>query len=109
MPLNGDQPAQAGGTLAYSNQVDLYAVPLQAGTILKVQNDVANLRVFDSSGHEIASQHAFLSTILFAAPSTGTYFVGVSSGGNLGYDPNASNSGAEGFAPTTYTLTLAFA
>src|SRR5208282_6901890 len=66
-------------------------------------------RVFDSSGHEVASKaYGFNNTLIYTAASTGIYYVGVSGGNNLSYDPTASNSGSEGAAFGAYTLTLSF-
>ena len=113
----GNQQAQAGGDLLSSNQVDLYAVSLQAGDEVAVDVSTpagsslqAALRIFDGGGRQLAfqeNQNPGADTVLtFDALAAGTYYVGVSSNGNYSYDPNTSNSGSGGLTAGSYTLTL---
>ncbi|MBX3670121.1 MAG: choice-of-anchor D domain-containing protein [Rhodocyclaceae bacterium] len=85
--------AQAG------NDVDLYAVDLAAGDFLRLDMSGAffsDLRVFDAAGTMLTNQ--FFATsgtqpLVFTAPAAGSYFIGVSSSSNSGYDPNVAGSG----------------
>jgi hypothetical protein len=119
---------QPAGTRA--NDVDLYAVPLNAGQQLQVQVDAASLgskldsylRVFDSAGNEFqnnddgptpgkpnSSTDSFME---FTAPSTGTFYFGVSGQlpnklGNTAYHPvDDSNTVAGSTGNYTITFTL---
>ncbi len=115
--LNDAQPVQVSNALAYANQVDLYKIPLQSGDVVvadvsnsSVNNALCCLRIFDSDGQQLEVQPNIPGTLdtqeTFDAPSTGVYYVGVSSNGNLSYDPNTAGSGANGSATGYYTLSL---
>ena len=127
----GDNPA-----LPATDDVDLFAVQLNAGDILLVDiNAVENLDVdeisglpadtaltiFDANGillaqNEDNSYDIEVGPIVtrtdepdpfqeFIAPQDGTYYVGVSSTGNLDYDPNVAGSGT-GESSGIYSLVL---
>ena len=99
------------------SDVDLFALNLSAGD--RVTVDVATqlrssplnsvVRVFDSAGNEIAFNDdfpgGFDSTVQFIVPTTGTFFVGVSSFGNEAYNPN-STAGRGGLTSGDFDLTI---
>ncbi len=88
--------------------VDLYQVDLVDGDLLTVDIDAeflegglldSYLRLFDSSGTEIASNDDFEgldSYLEFLAPTAGTYYIGVSDLDNSFYDPTIEGSGQRG-------------
>lgn len=91
--------------------VDLFKISLTAGDVLDVDVDAeflddgtmyssldSHLRIFDSSGSELAVNANGLSTndypmgsydsyLSFTAPTSGDYYIGVTSAGNESYDP----------------------
>jgi hypothetical protein len=100
--------------------VDLLAVDLFAGSILSIDVAARDLptpslldsfvRVFDASGAMIDSNDdadgSLDSRLVLTVPATGTYFVGISSFGNSGYDPHVDGSGSPGFTQGEYLVTL---
>ena len=68
--------------------------------IVDVQNGglISHVRVFDAAGNQLASQSGSVNapdaTVGFLVPSTGTYFVGVSSRANRDYDPVGGSAAA---------------
>jgi hypothetical protein len=118
VPLGSSVPVQMAGNLADSNQVDLYAVSLDAGD--QITADVSGqtvgspagcLRIFNDAGRQVAFQEnsgALDTSLTYVAPSTGPYYVGVSSNGNFSYDPNTTDSGSGGLTSGFYTLSLSF-
>ena len=103
VPFDANQRAQVSDTLADPNQVNLYGLQLHAGdevvadvTDQSLGNPASCLRIFNSAGQQLAVQ-ANTGTLdtqqPFDASENGAYYVGVSSLGNLGYDPNTSASG----------------
>ena len=111
LPVVGGQ-AQASGVLAGANQVDLYAVSLQAGdeAALGVSAQAPGslqsaLRAFDGGGGQLPLQQS-TGGLTFAAAVTGVYYVGVSSDGDVGYSPTTANSGSGGATSGGYHLTL---
>jgi hypothetical protein len=120
-----------------SEDVDLYKVELKAGDTIKIDADSNQfaegrkvdtwLRVFDSTGTELASNDdgaapdevfdaEFQSYIEFTAPADGAYYVGVSLYSNDEYDPNEPASGTgdanpaipaiNEYGPGEYTLNI---
>jgi Ca2+-binding RTX toxin-like protein len=109
--------ANEDGSVTYvdaSEDVDFYKVDLKAGDTIKIDTDSnqfeegrkvdTRLRVFDSTGAELASNDdgaapdevfdaGFQSYIEFAAPEDGAYYVGVSLYNNGEYDPLTPGSG----------------
>ncbi len=120
--------ATIGNGLYGEADVDLFAVDLTAGQILKADVDAfylddgtwgslldSYLQVFDASGTELAAADvgsaagdvandldAYLSV---TAPVTGTYYVGVTGSGNTNYDPNLQGTGTAA-STGDYTLQL---
>ena len=104
-----------------NNDVDLFAVELDAGVTLVANIDAEQigstldsvLTIFDVNGNLLAQNddNSFDNEIesdsflRFTAPQNGTYYVGVSSSGNLDYDPNVENSGI-GNSSGSYSLEL---
>ncbi len=120
--------ATIGNGLFGEADVDLFAVDLTAGQILKADVDAfylddgtwgslldSYLKIFDASGTELAAADvgsaagdttndldAYLSV---TAPVTGTYYVGVTGAGNTAYDPNQQGTGTTA-STGDYTLQL---
>ncbi len=107
--------AQASDTLSTANQVNLYAVTLHQGDLFTAALNAqqqgsslqAALRLFDSTG---AALPAVVSStggdpqLNFLVPLSGTYYVGVSSSGDVGYAPTSSGSGSGGSSTGFYAL-----
>ncbi len=116
LPTNANHQAQAAGSITHANEVNLYAVTVQADETLAVDvtdqaigSPASSLRILDSSGQTVASvtNSGKLDTLLsFGALAGGTYYVGVSSGENLYYNPTITGSGSNGAATGTYTLSV---
>lgn len=104
------------------SDVDFFAFDLGAGDTVTIDVDANELgsdlnpllRLFDSNGIEVAlsdnapapgEQTSLDSYIEFTAPSTDTYYLGVSSASNLSYDPFVQGSG-NGFSWGFYDLEL---
>ncbi|WP_253161424.1 Calx-beta domain-containing protein, partial [Stieleria tagensis] len=103
-----------------SKDVDLFRVDMTSGQSIEVDVDgsyfddgtygglpISYLRVFDSSGMQLqynssaSSSNDFVyasydSYLSFTAPSTASYYIGVSSGYNSSYNPNTPGSGSYG-------------
>ena len=104
-----------------NNDVDLFEVSLNTGDTLSVDLDAAIngssldsvLTIFDINGNLLAQNDDYSfedvtesdSFLEFTAPEDGTYYVGVSSSGNLDYDPTVENSGM-GDSSGSYSLEL---
>ncbi|MGK7918086.1 MAG: pre-peptidase C-terminal domain-containing protein [Prochloraceae cyanobacterium] len=98
------------------NEVDLVLFELEEGEVVIFDTDAAGagisdldtiLRVFDSSGNELAvndDSGSLDSEIEFEVPDDGTYAVGVSSYSNFNYDPTVEGSGADGFSNGRFIL-----
>ncbi len=110
-----------GDTDGRLNDADLALFELKAGEglLLDVQSDFVGkvapfhtlLRVFDSSGTELAvnaNYDAWYSLLSFKAPADGVYAVGVSSYPNFDYDSTIEGSGTDGQGPGIYDLTVRF-
>jgi hypothetical protein len=107
--------AHTSGKLTSPNEVDLYSVVLHQGDQLIASINAqqqgsllhAALRLFSSDGAELP---ATLSStggdpqLTFAVPTAGTYFVGVSSSGDVSYDPTTSGTGSNGKSIGLYFL-----
>lgn len=99
-----------------TRDVDLYKVQLNAGEVITIDIDNSFpeldsiLRVFNASGTQLAFNNNALapeepddafnqdSYIQFTAPTTGTYYIGVSGANNTAYNPLIANSGVLGDA-----------
>jgi predicted outer membrane repeat protein len=86
--------------------IDLFELQVNAGNFITADIDAqvngstldSYLRLFDDSGTELAANDdadGTDSALSFLAPSTGTYYVGVSSFGNDAYNPSVEGSGSE--------------
>ena len=94
----GDNPNNLGA------DVDLYRVQLNAGNVIIASVDARTigsgldsyLRLFDSNGNELTNNDdtgsGLDSLIGFTAPTTGTYYIGVSSSGVTSYNPSVEGS-----------------
>jgi hypothetical protein len=103
-----------------SLDVDLYKVQLNAGDELHADIDAqafgssfdSLMRIFDASGRPLAGDDdevngGFDSHLEFVAPSTGTYYVGISVGVNGFYNPLVEGSGGIAVFPIgEYTIQL---
>lgn len=107
-----------------SGDFDVYAVTMEAGTILNIDVDFATDRstlisVYDGSGTQLAANLDIfnpagaenVNTLSFTAPSPGTFYVAISTGSALGlffYDVFNSGSGSGSSPGGLYTLTLTY-
>ncbi|PAY17501.1 hypothetical protein CKO51_20775, partial [Rhodopirellula sp. SM50] len=102
-----------------ANDVDLYRVDLSQGDLLVAGIGAQSvglsgldgvLRIFDAQGNQqsINDDTAMGAdpAIVFSAPESGVYFIGVSSDANDGYDPHAVGSGSSGLSTGAYQLLL---
>ena len=65
------------------------------------------IRLFDSSGSQIASKYnGSYSSLTWGPPSPGTYYVGVSTYGNRVYNPTTAGSASANGTQGDYTLTV---
>ncbi|NJN75985.1 MAG: glutamate 5-kinase [Synechococcaceae cyanobacterium RL_1_2] len=125
--INGTQMIVTGvgaigdnGILAPSidRDVDLVRMPLDAGTVVRLTASATSIGspldpyviVFDELGRVLSQNNDFSgsrdSFLVFTAPRTGTYYVGVSASNNFAYNPNVFNSGRDGGSQGQYQLTL---
>jgi hypothetical protein len=109
-----------GNGVYESLDVDMLAVTLVAGAILTVDVDARSLpggssldsyvRVFDAAGRQLAvnddADGSLDSRLTLEVPASGTYYVGISSYGNGGYDPLVAGSGGPGYTEGEYSVTL---
>ena len=99
--------------------VDLFAVQLTAGSLLRADLDAVAfgslldpiLRIFDGAGRPVAADDDAIgggadSHIDFYAPTNGMYYVGVSGWINVFYDPLIGGSGAFGQSLGEYTIEI---
>jgi hypothetical protein len=126
--LTGLSPGVAGtyrgrGAIGDNNyqglDVDLFQVRLSAGSLMRVDLDAAAfgstldgvLRIFDSTGRPLAADDDAIgggldSYLEFYAPTTGTYYVGVSGNINVFYDSFVAGTGMFGNSTGEYTLEI---
>ena len=108
---DGTRSTTINGSIDPANDVDLYSLQVNSGDgiILDVDSAILSsgldpiLRLFDSSGNELAvsdddaapgEDFSVDPYLTFVANTTGDYYVGVSSFSNFEYDPfDSSNSG----------------
>ncbi|HBY80779.1 MAG TPA: hypothetical protein DEG47_28065, partial [Cyanobacteria bacterium UBA11148] len=99
----GDNPNVLPGL-----DIDLYKVQLNAGNLISIGVQAETIgstdldsyvRLFDSSGNEITfdddSGSESDSYLEFVAPTTGTYYIGISDTSNSGYNPTVAGSGSD--------------
>lgn len=113
----GDNPA-----VFSPDDVDLMALQLAAGDRLSIDIDADEfgsgldpiLRVFDAAGNQVSvsdddpapgEPFTLDSYIDYTVPTAGTYYIGVSSYANFGYDPAVAGSGS-GFSTGSYDLEI---
>lgn len=101
-----------GDNNADANDVDLYKFELQAPAAVSftatpvVGADVA-LRLFDNTGAQVAIQDAFgagAAETLSSSIAAGIYYLGVSSKGNVTYNPTTGAGATGGLTTGAYTL-----
>ncbi len=109
----GDNLAAGGGQPA--DDVDLYRLSLLGPATLTVEVAPAAsldplLRLFDADGVELAMVDATAAgqteVLSVSVPMAGTYFVGVSSSGNLGYSPVDGTGAIAGGSTGSYRLNM---
>ena len=104
------------------DDVDMYEISLTAGQQIGIDIDVPDLsldpglRIFDSAGVELdgsdddkgpAPEYSDLeSFLIFEAPSTGSFYIGVSSFSNFSYDPITGLGDADGDSTGEYELII---
>ena len=95
----------AGATILATASVTSPAIALLGGSLLDPY-----LRLFDSTGKEIAANNDFggalNSRISFTVTNSGRYYLGVSGSANTRYNPNVFNSGTSGGTQDKYELTV---
>ena len=96
--------------------VDIYAVTVAAGGVLTVDVDAASLatpssldsyvRVFNASGGQVAfnddAAGSLDSFVTYTVPTSGTYYVGISSYENSSYSATTAGTGRAGQTTGTY-------
>ncbi|MCG2595886.1 hypothetical protein LZ009_24180, partial [Ramlibacter sp. XY19] len=99
--------ADIGGPL----DVDLYALTLDAHAALRLtvtpSANYSTVRIFDAGGVEQASRYFGPNDgnpLEFTANASGTYYVGISGYGNIGYNPSVGGSGTSSGYTGTYQL-----
>ena len=108
----GDNPS-----VVPTNEVDLLKFQLDAGDRVTIDIDAqvlgspldSRLRLFDSAGNEVAANDdsdGLDSFIDFTASVSDTYYAGVSSYDNFGYDPFVEGSGFDGFSAGEYDIEI---
>jgi subtilisin family serine protease len=126
IPLSSGTATVSGsigdGTYAAAD-VDIYAVMVGAGGVLTVDIDAATLatpssldsyvRVFNASGVQVAfnddAAGSLDSLVTYTAPTSGTYYVGISSYGNSSYSATTAGTGSAGQTTGTYAAKISVA
>jgi hypothetical protein len=93
--------AKIGDGLYFGRDVDLYRVDAVANQVLTALTSVPDggtpvgtyLRLFDAAGNELATGYDAFD---YHIPAAGTYYLGVSGGGNTSYNPTVGGSGVLG-------------
>ncbi len=110
------------GTYALAD-VDIYAVTVAAGGVLTVDIDAATLatsssldsyvRVFNASGVQVAfnddAAGSLDSLVTYTVPTSGTYYVGISSYGNSSYSTTTAGTGIAGQTTGDYAARIGVA
>jgi len=115
----GDNPTISTGA---DRDIDLFRMTLEQGTTVVMTASSTSstipggslldpyMRLFDSTGREIAANNDFGgsrdSRISFTVQEAGRYFLGISGSANTQYNPNVANSGANGGSQGKYELTV---
>jgi hypothetical protein len=91
--------ATIGDGAQTTKDVDLYKLDLNAGDSLSLTLSglAGRLRVFDANGTQLTAQSYVAAgttvPLVWVAPQGGSYYVGVSSSGNIAYNPTTAGSG----------------
>lgn len=107
------------GTYAAAD-VDIYAVKVAAGDVLTVDIDAATLatsssldsyvRVFNASGMQVAfnddAAGSLDSLVTYTVPTSGTYYVGISSYGNSSYSATTAGTARAGGTTGNYAAQI---
>jgi subtilisin family serine protease len=110
------------GTYAAAD-VDIYAVTVAAGSVLTIDIDAATLatpssldsyvRVFNASGVQVAfnddAAGSLDSFVTYTVPTSGTYYVGISSYGNSSYSATTAGTGIAGQTTGNYAAKISVA
>ena len=115
LPLNGtSNGGSAIGTIDPNTDVDLYRLPAIEDQTFRIEvNGFVELdsflRIFDDDGDLLASNNnvngGVDSELTFEFPSTGDFFLGVSSAGNTGYDAEDGTGDSSGTTTGSYSIT----
>jgi hypothetical protein len=110
--------AEVSHFLSLPTEVDLYSLSMRRGETIDVSVDAQQngsaleslLRIFDADGTPLAldDQQGGDPRITFQAATAGTYYIGVSSAPNDGYNPAVANSGTPGGTTGLYTLDVTY-
>jgi hypothetical protein len=107
----GDNPADP-------NDVDMFSVTATTGDVLTIDMSLLTtqfhhgfVRLFDASGHELANDatsglEGSPRIANFKITANGTYYIGVSSFANTGYNPTQTGSGSGGLYTGNYLLSV---
>lgn len=116
--------ATVSGTIgdgAYTTaDVDLYAISLAAGAVLRVDIDAATLatpssldsylQIFNAAGTQVAFNDdegtVYDSLVTYTVPTAGTYYIGVSSYGNSSYTATTAGTGTAGSTTGSYVAKI---
>ena len=110
------------GTFSVAD-VDIYAVTVAVGGVLTVDIDAATLatpssldsyvRVFNASGTQVAfnddAAGSLDSLVTYTVPTSGTYYVGISSYGNSSYSATTAGTGSAGQTTGNYAAKISVA
>ncbi|MGB3512589.1 MAG: hypothetical protein WBA93_25895, partial [Microcoleaceae cyanobacterium] len=100
------------------DDVDLFKFDLDAGETVSLPSDIeifddngssvgnAEIKLFNSQGNPISFDSQNSESQIYQAQETGTFYIGISSGGNTNYNPNEEGSGNAGSTPGNYNLTI---
>ncbi len=103
----------AASTSTNVNDVDLYRFEVSTATTVNARvapqaGHNTTVRLFNSAGVQIAGANnggaGVADTLAFALPGAGTYYLGVSSDGNTGYDITNGSGAAGGTTTGSYLL-----
>ena len=126
IPLSSGEATVSGtigdGTYAAAD-VDIYAVTVAAGGVLTVDIDAATLatpssldsyvRVFNASGTQVAfnddAAGSLDSLVTYTVPTSGTYYVGISSYGNSSYSATTAGTARAGQTTGNYAAQISVA
>ncbi|MGE0642375.1 MAG: Ig-like domain-containing protein [Nitrospira sp.] len=91
-----------GTGTGFSDDVDLYRIDLTAGDVVTIAMTgsaiTTRVRVFDAAGIELTTRSMSSTTaaLTVTAPTSGSYYIGISGSSNAFYNPTVAGSGAFG-------------